>query len=111
MQIEGLVPFKSSTNQAMTSLYFLRIPISLCSFSIVKSTAMITGCALSSPKKAYFKCLGSSFIIKPLELFSTSWSFSSLLIDFSALISFRLSTVSLNSRLEFRYSTSRASIY
>ena len=53
MQIEGLVPFKSSTNQAMASLYFLRILINLCSFSTIKLAAMITGCALSSPKKAY----------------------------------------------------------
>ena len=61
MQIEGLIPFKSSTNQAMTSLYFLRISICLCSFSTVKSTSMIICCALSAPKKAYFKCLGNSF--------------------------------------------------
>ena len=49
MQIQGLIPFKSSTDQAMTSLYFLRIPISFCYFSTVKSTAMITGCALLTP--------------------------------------------------------------
>ena len=115
MQIEGLIPFKASTDQAMASLYFLRILISLCSFFyflfFVKPAAMITGCALSFPKKAYFKCLGNSFIINPSELFSTSCPISSLLLEFFALISFRLSTVSINSRLEFRYSTSRASIY
>ena len=44
MQIEGLIPFKSSTSQAMASLYFLRIPISFCSFSTVKLAAMITSC-------------------------------------------------------------------
>ena len=86
MQIEGLITFKSSTDQAMTSLYFLRISISFCSFSIVKSATMITSYALSAPKKLYFKCF-SSFRIKPLELFSTSCSFSSLLLYFSALIS------------------------
>ena len=48
MQIEGPIPFKSSTDQAMTSLYFMRIPISLCSLSIVKSVAMIAGCSFSS---------------------------------------------------------------
>ena len=95
MQIEGLILFKSSTNQAMASLYFLRNPISFCSFFIVKSAAMITGCALSAPKKAYFKCFGSSFRINPSKLFSASCSSSSLLLDFSALISFRLSIVSL----------------
>ena len=52
MQIEGLVPFKSSTNQAMTFLYFLRILISFYSFSIIKLATMITGCSLSAPKKA-----------------------------------------------------------
>ena len=87
MQIEGLIAFKSSTDQAMTSLYFLRISISFCSFSSVKSAAMIIGCALSTPKKVYFKCFSSSFRIKPLELFSTSCSFSSVLLYFSALIS------------------------
>ena len=55
MQIEGLIIFKSSTDQAMVSLYFMRTPINFCSFSIVKSAAMITGCALSAPKKAYFR--------------------------------------------------------
>ena len=53
MKIEGLIPFKSSTNQAMASLYFLRILISFYLFPTVKSVAMITGCALSAPKKAY----------------------------------------------------------
>ena len=66
---------------------------------------VITGCALSAPKKAYFKCFGNSFRINSLELFSTPCSSSSLLLDFSVLISFRLSVV-LNSKMEFRYSTS-----
>ena len=87
MQIEGLVPFKSSTNQAMASLYFMRILISFCSFSFVKSAAMITGCALSTPKKAYLRCLGNSLRINPSEIFSTCHFFL-LLLDFSALIFF-----------------------
>ena len=111
MQIEGLIPFKSSIDQVMPSLYFLRTPISFYFFSTVKSIAMITGCALLAPKKAYFKCLGSSFIINPSKLFSTSCSFSSVLLHFSTLISFRLSIVSLNLRREFRYSTSTVLIY
>ena len=65
MKIKGLIPFKSSTNQALASLYFLRILISFCSFSTVKSTAMITDCALSSPKKTYLRCLGKSLRISP----------------------------------------------
>ena len=65
MQIEELIHFKSSTDQAMDSLYFLRILISFCSFSTIKSAAMITGCALSAPKKAHFKCLGNSLRISP----------------------------------------------
>ena len=56
MQIEVLIPFKSSTDQAMASLYFLRILISFCSFSFVKPATMIIGSAPSAPKKAYFKC-------------------------------------------------------
>ena len=42
MQIVGLIPFKSSTNQAMTSLCCLRISISFGSLSFVKSAAIIT---------------------------------------------------------------------
>ena len=49
MQIEGPNTFKSSTNQAMTSFYFLRILISFCSFSTVKLATMIISCALSAP--------------------------------------------------------------
>ena len=41
MQIEGLIPFKSSTDQAITSLYFLGISNSLCSLCSVKSANMI----------------------------------------------------------------------
>ena len=83
----------------MASLYFLRTMINLCSFSFIKLDAMITGCALSAPKKAYFKCLGNSFKINPSKLFSTSYPFSSLLLNYYALISFRLGTVSFNSIL------------
>ena len=61
MQIERLIPFKSSTFQAMASLHFLRIFNSFSSFFFVKLTAMITSCALSAPKKSYFKCFGNSF--------------------------------------------------
>ena len=60
MQIKGLISFKSSTNQAMASIYFMRIPIIFCSFSIVKSDAMSTKCAFSAPKKAYLRCLENS---------------------------------------------------
>ena len=56
MQIEGPVPFKSSTDQDMASL---RILISFYSFSFVKLVVMIICCALSAPKKAYFKCFPS----------------------------------------------------
>ena len=69
MQIEGLIPFKSSTDQAMTYLYFLRILISFYSFSTVKSATMIIGCAFSAPKNAYLRCLGNSLRINPSELF------------------------------------------
>ena len=111
MHIEGPIPFKSSTNQTISSLYFLRISISFCSFSFVKSTYMITSFDFSTLKKAYFRCLGNSFKINPSELIYTSCILSSLLLDFSTLCSFRLSTVSFNSKLEFINSTSISSIY
>ena len=111
MHIKGLIPFKSSIDQTIASLYFLRISINFCSFSYVKSADMITGFDFFAPKKAYFRCLGNSFRINPLELISTSYTFSSLLLDFSALCLSRLSTVSFNSKLEFRNSTSRSYIY
>ena len=106
MQIDGLIPFKSSTYQAIASLYFMRILISFYSFSSVKSAAMITGFGLLAPKNAYFRCLGNSFIT-----FSNSCIFSSLLLNFYTLSLFRLNTVSFNSKMTFRYSTSRSSIY
>ena len=70
MQIKGPIPFKSSTDQAMTFLYFMRIPTSLCYFSTVKSAAMITGCALSAPKKAYLRCLGNCLELTLKNFFS-----------------------------------------
>ena len=51
MQIDGLIPFKSSTNQAMAFLYFLRIPITFCSLSSVKSATIITGFDLSTLRR------------------------------------------------------------
>ena len=65
MQIEGPIPFKSSTGQVITSLYFLRICSSFCSFSSVELVAMINGFDFSDPKKAYLRCLGNSFKISP----------------------------------------------
>ena len=111
MQKEGLIPLKSSTDQAIASLYFLRISNSFCSLCFVKSASMITGLDLSLPKKAYLRCLCNSFRIKLSKLFSTYYAFSSLLLDFSALPSFRLSIVFVISKLAFRYSTSRDLIY
>ena len=98
MQIEGLIPFKSSTDQAIASLYFLRISNSFCFLYFVKSVDMITVLDFLASKKAYFKCLGNSFRINPSKLVSTSCAFYSQLLEFSALPSFRLSTVSLNSK-------------
>ena len=100
-----------SIDQAIASLYFLRIFISFNSLSYVNSTAIIIDLDFSASNKAYFKCLGNSFKINPFELVSTSYVFPSQPLDFSALPSFRLRTVSLNSKPEFRNSTSRYSIY
>ena len=65
MQIVVLIPFKSSTDQAMASLCYLRISISFNSLSSVKPAAIITGFDLSTPKKAYFRCLDNSLRINP----------------------------------------------
>ena len=54
MQIEGLIPFKSSTDQAIASLYFLRISNSFCSLSSINAADIITGFSFFGPKKAYF---------------------------------------------------------
>ena len=96
MKIEGLIPFKSSTNQAIAFLYFLRISSIFCSLCSVMSADMITSFDFSACKKAYFKCLGNSFRINPSELVFTSCAFPSQLLDFSVLPSFKLSTVFLN---------------
>ena len=82
MKIEGLIHFKSSTDQAIASLYFLRISNSFHSSSIVNATDIITCFTFSGPKKAYFKCLGNSFKVNHFNLVSISFAFPSLLLDF-----------------------------
>ena len=111
IQIECLIPFKSSTDQGIAPLYFLRISRGLCSSSSFNAADIITGLAFSSSKKAYFKCLGHSFKVNPYELVSISFAFSSLMLDFSVLFSFKLKTVSFKSKLEIRNSQSRSSRY
>ena len=55
MQIDGLIPFKYSTAQAIASLCFMRISTTSFSFSVVKSAAMITGLNFYSPKNCIFQ--------------------------------------------------------
>ena len=55
MQIEGLIPFRSSIDQAIASLYFLRIYKSLCYSFSVNLADMITGFPFFGSKKAYFR--------------------------------------------------------
>ena len=75
--MEELIHFKSSIDQAMTPLYFLRISSSFCFLCYVKLAEIITGLDFSASRKAYFKCLGSSFKIKPFELVFTYDTFPS----------------------------------
>ena len=75
--MEGLIPFKSSIDQAMVSLYFLRISNSFFSLCFVKSADIIAGLDFLALRKAYFKCSGNSFRIKPYELVFTFEAFSS----------------------------------
>ena len=111
MQIEGLISFKSSTYQAIAYLYFLRISSSFCSSSSFNAADIIARFTFFSPKKVNFKCRGNSFKVNPSKLVSIYFSFSSLLLDFSVLFSFKLKTVSSKSHLEFKNSQSRSSIY
>ena len=55
MQIEGLIPFKSSIDRAIASLEFLIIFNIFCSSFSVNAADIITGLAFSGFKKAYFK--------------------------------------------------------
>ena len=111
MQIEGLIPFKSSIHQVIASLYFLRISSSHCSSSSVNVADIIIDFDFSGSKKAYFNYLGNCFKVNPFELVYVSFAFSSLLLDFSVLFSFKLRTVSFKSKLEFRNPKSRSSRY
>ena len=111
MQIEELIPFKSSTDQAIAPLYFPRISNSFYSSSSVNVVDKITGFALFGSKKACFKCLGNSFKVNPSKLVSISFVFSSLLLDFSVLLSFKLKTISFKSKMEVKNSQSRSSSY
>ena len=95
MQIEELIPFKSSIDQAIASLYFLRISNSFCYSSLVNAVEIMTGFAFFGSKKAYFKCLGNSFKVNPSELVYVSFASSSLLLVFSVLFSLKLNTDSL----------------
>ena len=75
--MEGLIPFKSSIDQARVPLYFLRISSCFFSLCYVKSSDIIIRLDFSASRKAYFKCLGNSFRIKPFELVFTYEAFSS----------------------------------
>ena len=55
MQIEGLIPLRSSIDQAIALLYFLRIFNRCCSSFIVNVADIINGFAFSGSKKAYFR--------------------------------------------------------
>ena len=76
MQIEGQIPFRSSIDQAIASLYFLRISNGFYSSSSFNAADIITSFAFSSPKKAYFKCLGNCFKVNPSKLISISFAFT-----------------------------------
>ena len=75
--MKGLIPFKSSIDQEMVPLYFLRISSSFFSLCSVRSVDIINGLDFSASRKAYFKCSGNSFRIKPSDLVFTSAAFSS----------------------------------
>ena len=51
IQIEGPIPFRSSIDQAIAFLYFLRISSSFCSSSSVNPAEMMTGFAFLVVRK------------------------------------------------------------
>ena len=110
IHIDGLISFRSSIDQAIASLFFQRISTTFCSFSVDKFVAIIISFDLSSSRNTYFRCLGNSFKISPLEIFYASYTFFSLLISCS-LLSFKLKVTSINSSLAVRFSHSRFSLY
>ena len=61
IQIEGLIPFRSSIDYVIAFLQFLRISSSFCSSRSVNLDEMMIGFAFYCCKKAYFKCSGNSF--------------------------------------------------
>ena len=93
MPIEGLIPFKSSIDQVIASLYFLRISNNFYSSSSVNAAEITTCFAFYGSKKTYFKGLGNSFNANPFELVYVSLALSSLLLDFSILFSSILSSL------------------
>ena len=95
MQIEGLIPLRSSIDQAIASLYFLRILSSCCSSILFNAADIITGFSPSGSKKEYFRRLGNSFNINLSALVSCSVALFSLLHEFSVLFSIKLQTVSM----------------
>ena len=72
IHMEGLIPLKSSIDQAMVSLCFLRISGCFFSLCFVKLADIIIGLDFSASRKAYFKCSSNSFRIKPYVLVFTS---------------------------------------
>ena len=52
--MEGLIPFKSSIDQKIASLYFMRVSSSFCSLDSVNPVEIITAFTLSGSKKAFF---------------------------------------------------------
>ena len=79
MQMEGLIPFKSSIDQVIASVYFLRVSRSFYSSDSVNVVEIITGFAISGSKKTYFNRLGNSFKVNPYELDYVSSAFCSIL--------------------------------
>ena len=55
MQMQVPIPLRSSNDQAIASLYFLRIFSSFCSSISVNAANMITSFPFYGSKKAYFK--------------------------------------------------------
>ena len=67
--MEGLIRFKSSINEEIASVYFLRVSSCLCFSGSINATEIITSFSLSSSKKAYSNRLDNSFKVNPSILF------------------------------------------
>ena len=111
MHIEGLIFFKSSIDQAIASLYFLRISNNFCSSSSVNDAEIMTGFAFLVARRHTSNVQAILLESNPLSLCLLQQHSLHNCWIFFVLFSSILITASFYLKLEFRNSTSRRSRY